>query len=245
MVLPKGFIMKVKVVQCWDDGPFNDIRLTGMLREYGAKATFNLNPGCMGEERLGNCWVDHNFRGWNHKGFSGGRLALKDIPVVYKGFEVASHNWFHENAGRAPDDVFIDSALRSRRLLEDLTEKPCLGFAWPCGRYTPETISLLRDNGFAYGRTTASTYDLRENKEPLTMAASCHFQAEDFWERYEKSKETGFFYFWGHSYELFEYDALWASLEDKIKTITEDPDAEWANVIDIVPLLAQSSAAGD
>ena len=28
----------MKVVQCWDDGVINDLRLTGMLRQYGAKA---------------------------------------------------------------------------------------------------------------------------------------------------------------------------------------------------------------
>ena len=35
----------LKVVQCWDDGVINDIRLTDLLRRWGAKATFNLNPG--------------------------------------------------------------------------------------------------------------------------------------------------------------------------------------------------------
>ena len=35
----------MKVVQCWDDGVVNDVRLTNLLRKYNAKATFNLNPG--------------------------------------------------------------------------------------------------------------------------------------------------------------------------------------------------------
>ena len=58
---------------------------------------------------------------------------------------------------------------------------------------------------------------------------------------YEEAKKNGCkdFYFWGHSYEMFEYEALWQQLEDKIRYITEDPDAEWANVIDIVPLLGK------
>ena len=33
-------------------------------------------------------------------------------------------------------------------------QKPCRGFAWPCGVSTQGTIDLLRENGFAYGRTT-------------------------------------------------------------------------------------------
>ena len=57
----------------------------------------------------------------------------------------------------------------------------------------------------------------------------------------EEAKKNGckVFYFWGHSYEMFEYEPLWQQLEDKIRYITEDPDAEWANVIDIVPLLGK------
>ena len=33
---------------------------------------------------------------------------------------------------------------------------------------------------------------------------------------------------------MFEYDKLWEQYEMKIKMISDDPDAEWANVIDIV-----------
>ena len=41
----------MKVVQCWDDGVINDVRLTNLLRKYGAKATFNLNPGTMDPDK--------------------------------------------------------------------------------------------------------------------------------------------------------------------------------------------------
>ena len=231
--------MKMKVVQCWDDGIVNDIRLTEMLRKYGAKATFNLNTGAMGDTRGKNEWVGHDYRGWSHHGFCSGKLALKDIAEVYDGFEVASHCRCHENAGSMPDEEWIKRALDARHALEDIVQRDCRGFAWPCGRYTPGTIRLLRENGFAYGRTTENTYDVTSNKEPLALATNCHYQAPDFWERFEKARPTGVFYFWGHSYEMYEYDGLWDSLEDKIRTISEDPDCEWANVIDIVPLLGK------
>ncbi len=41
----------MKVIQCWDDGIADDVRLTGILRRYSAKATFSLNPGLTLEER--------------------------------------------------------------------------------------------------------------------------------------------------------------------------------------------------
>lgn len=45
----------LRVVQCWDDGVEDDIRLMELLRRHGATATFNLNPGLHGTER-GNRW---------------------------------------------------------------------------------------------------------------------------------------------------------------------------------------------
>ena len=65
--------------------------------------------------------------------------------------------------------------------------------------------------------------------------------SRDFYTRYEAAKKTGVFYFWGHSYEMLDYDRLWEQFEYKLQFISEDPDAEWADVIDIVPLLKGSN----
>lgn len=231
----------MKVVQCWDDGVANDIRLANLLRKYGAKATFNLCPGAMRDERIEPSWDGQPFhRKWNHHGYAGGRVSLKEIKKVYDGFELASHCWGHENAGAIPDDVWIESALKARRFLEDIAEKACTGFAWPCGRHTPETARLLRENGFAYGRTTANTDDLTKEPDPMRLSSSCHFLSCDFWDKYEKAKETGIFYFWGHSYEMYDYGRLWDFFEEKLAIISRDKDAEWANVADIVPLLGKT-----
>lgn len=229
----------MKVVQCWDDGIENDIRLADLFRKYGAKATFNLNPGLMDPEKRGVTGFRKQGEGCNNHnfGFSCGKLSHRDIPEVYAGFELASHCWRHENAGTVPDADWIKSALDARHFVEDIAQKPCRGFAWPCGIATDATVALLRENGFAYGRTTKTTFDVTDCAEPLALAPNCHFKAPDFWQRYTKAKETGVFYFWGHSYELFRYEEMWATFEEMIKYITEDPDAEWANVIDIVPLL--------
>lgn len=229
--------MKIKVAQCWDDGIINDIRLTEILRKYGAKATFNLNPGFMKETRGSASFVSRDFQGWSYNGFLCGKLSTKDIPEIYDGFELASHGWRHEVAGQVPDDVFIQAAVDARKYLEDIVQKPCRGFAWPCGRTTPSTVELLRRNGFAYGRTTNNRDDVTTNEEPLLLDSNCHYQACDFYRRFEKARETGVFYFWGHSYEMYRYDELWAHFEEKIRFLSEDPDVEWVNVIDLVPLL--------
>jgi hypothetical protein len=46
----------MKIVQCWDDGVTADIPVIEILREYGAKASFNLNGSLHGKER-GSQWI--------------------------------------------------------------------------------------------------------------------------------------------------------------------------------------------
>ena len=102
---------KMKVVQCWDDGVINDIRLAELLRKYNAKATFNLCPGLMKEnERIPDGWVAKGQCG-GHYGYISGKLSLKDIPEIYDGFELASHCWLHENVNNVSTADFVKSAV--------------------------------------------------------------------------------------------------------------------------------------
>ena len=229
--------MKIKVAQCWDDGVYTDIRLTGILRQYGAKATFNLMPGRAPECTTPPQWATITDENFGYKGFRSGKIAIADYKKVYSGFKVASHNWMHEVAGKVPDEEFIEAAIHARKFLEDLFEMECPGFAWPCGGTTPETAKLLREAGFAYGRTTQYVDDVRQCADTLILNSNCHFQDRNFMAKYDQVKETGgVFYFWGHSYEMLDCEGLWDQLEQKIRFISEDPDAEWCDVIDLVPL---------
>lgn len=223
----------MKVVQCWDDGVCTDLRLIEMLYKYNAKATFNLCPGLMTEERIPSRWAAPGYNGWSHKGFFGGHIGLKELYSVYKDFQVASHCRKHECAGRVPDADFIKAAVDARKYLEDVFGRECRGFAWPCSCNTPETCDLLRENGFAYARLVGETDDVTKYTDPMLLTPNCHFQARDFYERYEKAKSTGVFYFWGHTYEMMDSDGMWNQLEQKIAYITRDPESEWADVIDI------------
>lgn len=232
---------KMKVVQCWDDGVVTDIRLVEILKKYNAKATFNLSVGWYGETRTESRWIhDPAYPEWNYNGFKVGRLGIKDLVEIYDGFEVASHCMNHECAGLVPDDKFLTAAVDARHWLEDAFQKECRGFAWPGGRYTAETGRLLREAGFAYARTVETTGDVTDCADTMFLKSNCHHMAcgglRQFCHLYEDAKKTGVFYFWGHSYETMDYDRLWDQLEDKIRYISEDPESEWVNVIDIVPL---------
>ena len=119
-------------------------------------------------------------------------------------------------------------------MIEDLFQKECRGFAWPCGRYNDETVAMMREAGFAYGRTTQYVEHVLPCSEPMALHSNCHFMNGDFWNIFEKAKECGYFYFWGHSYEMMDDPALWAEYEDKLRRLNEDPEVEWINVIDMV-----------
>ena len=233
----------IKVAQCWDDGVATDIRLVEILRKYNAKATFNLCPGLMHQETLPSCWIEPLSRRMSFHGFSVGRVGKKDLKEVYDGFQVASHCWSHETVGEVPDGEFLKAAVDARSFLEDTFQRECPGFAWPCGRHTPETERMLAEAGFRYGRVTECTPDVTANDNPLALASNCHFLSSFFWKNFDDAKKTGVFYFWGHSYEMMDFPTFWERFEINIKTLSEDPEVEWVDVIDLVPLLHPKTPA--
>ena len=224
----------VKVMQCWDDGVVTDLRLIELLRKHEAKATFNLNPAWHGETRAASSWAPAGYTGWSYKGFLPGKLAKHELLDVYSGFQVASHCMRHETAGTLPDADFLKAALDARRFLEDLFQRPCRGFAWPCGKYTRELADAMLAEGFAYGRTTENSEHVIDSPHPMILRSSGHFANNNFYECYEKAKqENGIFYFWGHSYEMMDSEGMWNQLELKLKFLRDEPDAVWCDLADI------------
>lgn len=225
----------LKICTCWDDGVLNDIRLTELFRKYDAKATFNLNPGLHKKQRFVSNWTYKTELNGKQVEFHSGKLALGEIKDVYEGFEVASHGWTHKGAHKTPPEEMVTEAMDARKFLEDIFQREFRGYAWPSGQTTKETADLLGEAGFAYGRTTANMDDVSNYEHPMLLASSCHFRNPDFLAIMDKARETsGYFYFWGHSYEMMDAAKLWNAFEDKLRIIAENPDNEWIDVIDLV-----------
>lgn len=218
--------MSIKVAQCWDDGTVNDIKVAELCRKYNAKATFNINPGLRSQTK-------RVFR-WDTGDFKVIGLSRDEMKSVYRGFKVASHNWCHECAGKYPDELFVQSALDARHWIEDTFDQEAPGYAWPCGVTTPKTLELLREAGFLYARTIADTDRVSSYQDPLLLNPSCHFSNPDFWERFEKAKADGIFYFWGHSFEMHDEPERWRAFEEQLARLSADPEVEWIDVADIV-----------
>ena len=224
----------VKVACCWDDGVVNDIKLIELLRKYNGKATFNLNPGAMPEHTAVPRWRTMQDTCWHYNGFINGKVGLAEMKEIYGDFQVASHGWMHKG-GSVPPEEFIKDAMDARKYLEDVFQRECLGYAWPCGDVTPQAAKLLKDAGFLYGRTTANTDNVGVTDSPLRLDSSCHHMDRQFYTKFQEVKErNGIFYFWGHSYEMLDCDGLWNQLEQKLAMLAEDPEVQWIDVIDIV-----------
>lgn len=211
----------MRVVQSWDDGVVDDIRLTELLRRHDAKATFNLNPGLHQSRR------SFSFQYGDKEVL---RLGRDELDGVYAGFEIANHSLTHSYLPDLSPADLIHEVRDSRQLLQDWFQQPVRGFCYPFGGFNPAVKDAIRSAGHIYARTVAALESVFPPVDPLEFGANCHFTDPAFWSRYERAKALdSVFFFWGHSYELVN-EAMWMDLEEKITGISADPAAAWVDL---------------
>ncbi|NPU84152.1 MAG: polysaccharide deacetylase family protein [Syntrophaceae bacterium] len=211
------------VVQCWDDGVTTDGRLIDILRRYGAKATFNLSAGLHEKNRT---------LSFVHEGTEVRRLGRDEMREVYDGFTIANHSLTHPRLDQMPVEAARYEIVEGRSRLQQFFGQPVLGFAYPFGAYSESVMDLVREAGHVYARTDRGVDDPFPPENAMSFHPSCHFLAPDLRLRYEKAKERGVFYFWGHSYELTT-EAMWGSFEETIRRISADPGSCWGELADL------------
>jgi len=215
----------MKILQCWDDGLVSDLRLVDLLRRYRAKATFCLNPGLYRDER--------SF-GWLHEGIEVWRLGIHELRGVYEGFEICNHSMTHPYLTNLTGSRLDWEINVSRDLLEKLFQKPIHGFCYPFNAYDDTVINALRSAGYLWARCGQNGEHVFPPADPLKFHPHCHFLDPDFWQKYDRAKETEeeVFLFWGHSYELVS-EAMWDNFEHLIEGIFSDGAVEWSFIDDL------------
>jgi peptidoglycan/xylan/chitin deacetylase (PgdA/CDA1 family) len=208
------------VVQCWDDGVHNDARVAQICRRHGAAATFNLNAGLHRKGRSA---------GWTYKGTDVVRLGWDEMRDLYDGFTVANHSLTHPRLEQITVEIARKEIAEGRDRLQQFFEQPVRGFAYPYGTYNVEVMKAVRDAGHCYARTTRNVEQPFPPEDPMAFHPNCHVHSPDFWSLYEKAREGGVFYFWGHSYEICTND-LWEAFERKMERISADPESRWDTV---------------
>ena len=209
----------MRVVQCWDDGEVDDVRLIEILRKYGAKASFNLNFGTHRDTRYLSWKYQDEKEVW--------KLALPELRCVYDGFLVANHTLTHCWPSRVSELEMRRDIFEGRETLEQHFGYAVKGFAYPFGDYNEVVKTAVRESGAVYARTTFNSANVFPPEDAMAFHASRHHSAPDFWEEYERVRaQDGVFYFWGHSYE-FVSEPDWQEIEAKIARISADAQAFW------------------
>jgi peptidoglycan/xylan/chitin deacetylase (PgdA/CDA1 family) len=213
----------MRIVQCWDDGVVDDIRLIEILRRHGAKASFNLNLDIQPAERRYS---------WRYRDLKDvWKLGKNELRDVYAGFTIANHSATHPNLQELPVEQAREDIRRGREVLEQHFGCAVTGFAYPFGTHNAAVREAVRSAGHVYARTTQPVDDAFPPADAMTFHPSCHFAATDFWERVERARATpaGVFYFWGHSYELVTA-ADWEAMAAKIARLAAYPGAVWCDL---------------
>jgi peptidoglycan/xylan/chitin deacetylase (PgdA/CDA1 family) len=214
----------MKVIQCWDDGIVDDVRLTDILRRYNARATFSLNPGLNLEER--------SF-GWIHESREVWRLSVGELPDIYSGFEVCSHSMTHPCLTEVSADQLDWEVRASRDILQGIFRKPVLGLCYPFNAYNERVKAALRSAGYLWARGGQNDESIFPPRDPFEFNFSCHFLSFDFWPRFNDAKErNAVFSFWGHSCEMTN-EAMWQDFEVMIEKISSDANTEWSFINDL------------
>lgn len=215
----------MRICQCWDDGILDDIRLTELLRRYGATASFNLNPGNMRSER---------YSGWKYQGTKEvWKLTKHEAPSVYQGFDIANHSLTHPHLTKLDDAQLAREIREGKDQLEQWFGAAVPGFVYPFGDHDARVMDAVRAAGHTYARTCNNAADVLQVPDRMAQPSSRFHLAADFWDEFERVRAAdGVFYFWGHSYE-FTSEAVWADFEAKLQRINATPGAQWARLVDV------------
>ncbi len=213
----------------YDDGVEQDVKLIGIMKEYGLKGTFNLNSGAYATE--GTVYP----AGHIHR-----RMTKKQVGELYlsSGMEVAVHGLPHPFLQELPPVLCVQEVLKDRENLEEQFGCIVRGMAYPFGTYSDEVVRILGDCGIAYSRTVHSTHNFDIPRDWLRMPATCHHNDPELMALAKRFLEPTYssmpqlFYLWGHSYEFEERDN-WNVIEEFAKFLGGREDIWYATNIEI------------
>lgn len=225
MLFPQG---KTKALTfSYDDGEKQDIRLCQLFNKYGLKGTFNLNSGLMTVE------PDEK----------SSKVALSQIPEVYKGHEVAVHTANHPFLEKMTTTEIAVEIFDDKRTLEKYTGYVVRGMAYPFGTYNDDVIRIASDLGIKYSRGVHSHHGFALPTKWLEMPATCHQADEKAFDiaktfveedavRDWRSTHGWLLYIWGHSYE-YRTEEDWARMEKLCAYLANRDDVWYATNIEI------------
>lgn len=209
----------------YDDGVVYDRKLIDIMQKHGIKGTFNLNSASMGVS-------------------TSRRLTRDECIELYtnSGMEVAIHGNGHQFPNALHGIEIYKEFVLDKENLEDMFGGVIRGLAYAQGRYSDEVVSVLKQIGVAYARTTETTKSFEIPTDWLRLKPTCHHYEPtlnklvddfvNFDHNTNRNKNPLLFYLWGHSYEFNDHDN-WNIFEEFCEKISGKEDIWYATNIEI------------
>ena len=212
------------ITMSFDDGRCFDRRLIHIFNKYGIKGTFHLNSERFVDEYDAN---------------STGYITNGELSGLYANHEISMHGADHLFPTSVPIRAVIRDMEKDREKLERLSGRIMRGMSYPFGAYNEDTLYAMRVLGVEYSRTTKPTFMFNPPEDFLLWHPTCHFKEifkdnsiiERFFNDYAWSHRI--FYIWGHSFELGEYEKMWANMEALCERLSGRDDTWYATNIEI------------
>lgn len=191
----------------YDDGVAQDIRLVGLMKQYGVKGTFNISSACFAPDD-----EPHTQSGRLNRAQC---LELYDPAIC----EVALHTRTHAQLNALPAGAAAYEVLGDRLALEEMFDRPIRGLAYPVSQYSADVVAMLRSVGVCYARGGSDDHRMYLPDDYLRWMPTCRHRdpalmdvADDFLSR--KMVYTGpyLFMLMGHSFE-FDQAGNWHVIE--------------------------------
>jgi len=127
---------------------------------------------------------------------------IKELSKL--GFTIGSHTMTHAFLNEVEKEQAFWEINASKKIIEELTGKPCEAFCFPRGRYDDKIIKMVKDAGYKWARTTK----LEHGKTPFERAgvhlsyARSEYEGKD---PFEVAKESNLGHYWLHYFEVERY----------------------------------------
>lgn len=216
----------------YDDGVNSDLPLMEILDAHGIRATFNINTASFAPEGMP---MPDSVNTTETR-----RLSKSETVAAYKDspHEVAVHALTHPFLQEMPSSLVAYEVMEDRKNIEELFGTVCRGMAYPYGTYNDTVVSVLRDAGIVYSRTTVSTGRFDIPTDWLRMPATCHHNDPrlpelcDAFLEDRPGRPARLFYLWGHSYE-FARNQNWNIIRDFAEKMGKNEKIWYATNIEI------------
>jgi peptidoglycan/xylan/chitin deacetylase (PgdA/CDA1 family) len=119
----------------WDDNDSANLELARVLRTFGIKSTFYIDPA-----------------GYRPDWALGIELRTDEIKELAETNELGSHTWSHKNLVKSDSESISTELTKSKEYLESIAGKPILGLAYPWGEHSNRVEKVVRDCGYLFAR---------------------------------------------------------------------------------------------